>query len=395
MPLTQEQRDYISQTYGTSPQGVDSNSEYNAVEDVARLRNLRQQNQTTQEYKQTPEGQSFLQKFGNFSDKTLGTAGRFLFGGLGKTAGGFVGDIKLGMQQLSGNAPAGQESQISKMPIKEKIGAGIQAGLEVLPYTKFGEALFAKAGDLGKFAKAHPTLARYAGYGKVGAIYGGGFGLGGSLQKEDVTPKEVLTDVFKGVVTGSLLSMAIPAVIEGTVRAVKNVSSLYSGIPKDALEQAFREPERVGEAARKYAKGPEQTQEVLDKANESFNQIKQLRQETYQDGLVRLNKEVFVKVPEGTLYVKNPVTGTFEVTKLTRQGVRTFLTKQLGKVNMARLPQTDQDKIAKLAEVVKNWDDITPMGLDTLRARLGNEASQLKTPEAQRFIYSVQDDVRQ
>jgi len=283
---------------------------------------------------------------------------------LGLTAGkGF----SYGLERLTGKSPEEALRMVGKKPSTEiekiteekGLGAGLKNVLGKTVETGFIASPFVKGAKavefIGKLAKQFPNIARYAGYGTQGAKYGLGFGTTKSLQ-EDKNFKGVIKDAVLGAITGAFVGVAIPAVVEGTVRAVKNVATLYSGVPKDALERAFNNPEKVGLATRKYAKDLEATQEILNKANRSFEEIKKIRSENYQKALEKLQNSGYKP-------------------KTNRNIMVGALNKIGSKFNIKILPKAEQNKFIELQELYKGWDDFTPIGLNDLEQALRNQSN--------------------
>ena len=473
---------------------------------MANLRNTVDQQGQLDEYKQSPAGQDFVSKLAKAFNTVLGPTSNFLFQGLGKTTGGFVSDVTQGISNLQGKTNI-TPTIMNADKLRKKLGAGGQAVLETIPYSSIGDTLFNASTKIAspEFASKFPTLARYLGYGTLGATYGTGFGATHAAQRDDVTPENVMSDIFSGAVTGFIAGVAIPAIIEGTVRAVKNVTSLYSGVPKDALQQAFENPEKVGKAVRKYAQDSEETQSVLQKAEESFSQIKTTRQQNYQTALENLSnnikvgeplnpkivssrlndmaqkverattgklsgqftneaaqeianlptdnvfaddlykqvvnvldkyglkdkvigrgatisggatikgvsdtlledvqssfKDILMGAKEGQpitmvgpqkIFVKNPETGVFEETKFTLQGLKSTLTKTLNDFNPKILPKSEQNNITELNDLIKNWDDITPLGLNELKQAIRNRMSPGNSAQLNRIYTTAESNL--
>jgi len=268
------------------------------------------------------------------------------------------------------------ETEGLKSVVKDVAGSSIELATSLTPYASGGASVGLKS--FSSVAKQFPTIARYAGYGARGASYGGSFALGQSLQ-QDKDLKGIIEDTKKGATIGALTGVAIPMAVEGTVRAVKNISTLYSGVPKDAIENAFRNPEKVKNAIKQYSKDPENTRTILTKAEKSLQEIKKLRQKNYQANLEELNASVRITKTgknKGTLYIKNE-DGIFIPTKLTTKGLKDNITSTLKSFNIiktktgfdfskAPIPQSEQKNINELIDRIYNYDDYTPKGLDNL-----------------------------
>lgn len=347
-------------------------------------------------------------KAGNIAGKALETATKFT--GI-KSAIDLVGTAGEGIQYIGNkiwkNKQANQQlldkptsesmtkanEQGTIAGVKDVAGKSIEVAASAAPFAKgVGVALKTPAMIEG-FATKFPTIARYSGYAATGAKYGGAFGASKGLQSNQ-DMKNVVKEAAQGATVGALVGVAIPAAIEGTVRAVKNVAALYSGVPKEALEQAFNNPEKVGQAARKYAKDPQATQEILTKANKGFNQIKKARSDTYQQALEGVESDIFVTktgVNTGRLYVKDPVTGVFEPTKLTTKGVKDEFAKALkGFKNWDKiLKKKEVSDVQELENVIYEWTDFSPLGLNDLKKAIWNRKSHLNSPELNKIYGKV------
>lgn len=260
---------------------------------------------------------------------------------------------------------------------KDVAGSSLELFASLAPFATGGLGLASKL-PTSKLATEvstkFPNITRYLGYGARGASYGGAFGVSNALQ-ENKGVVDTTKEGLQSAAIGGAVAIAIPMAVEGTVRAVKNISTLYSGVPKDALENAFKNPEQVKNAIQKYAKDPENTKTVLNKANKSLSTIKQARTDNYKANLKALEKDIKITKTgpnAGRMYIKNPKTGVFEPTKLTTKGVKSTLTKTLKDYNLKVLNKSEQNQIKELQKLVSDWDDFTPKGIDDLRMAIRN-----------------------
>lgn len=306
---------------------------------------------------------SGLAKTGKIGGKVLDTAAKYsgiqsgvdLLATTAKAASYKINELtgnEKGNELLMKGMTTGVEQAIDKGGIagglKDVAGKTLEVATAAAPFAKGAQAVKLT----GELATKFPNIARYASYGLQGAKYGGASGTAKSLQEND-NLKGVVKDAFEGAATGALIGVAVPAVVEGTIRAAKNVFSLYSGVPKEALERAFNNPEEVGKAARKYAKDPEATQEILNKANESFNAIKKARSESYQNALAELQNSGYKS-------------------RADQEVISSGLDEVINKFNPKILSNNEVEKLNELRNLYANWDDFTPLGLEDLRKAIRN-----------------------
>ncbi len=350
-----------------------------------------------------------FEKIADISEKVLGTLSKYSgvksAVDLGLTAGK---GLAYGAERLIGKKPEEALKAVGEKPsteiekitaekgltagIKNIAGKTIETGLIAAPFAAGAKAIQ----FTGQLAKQFPNIARYAGYGAQGAKYGAGFGLAKGLE-ENKSMKGVLSDAIKGTTTGALAGVIIPAAVEGTIRAVKNVAALYSGVSKGALENAFKNPEIVGQAVKKYAKTPESTQEILNKADESFSLIKEARGEKYAQALKEIENDIFMPKTgknAGMVYVRNPKTNVFEPTKFTTIGVKQNLTKVLKGFNRKILSDAENSQIDELQKLVNEWDDFTPLGLEDLKKALRNRINVGNSKELNKIITLTENNLK-
>jgi hypothetical protein len=275
--------------------------------------------------------QSFLNKAGDVANKILDTTAKVIGvkSAFDMTMTAAKGAL-YGINKLTGNEKENEwllnnaKTDIEKKAeqggtmagVKDIAGKSLEVAANAAPFTK-GVGLALKTPKaIEAFSRAFPTISRYTGYAVSGGAYGATFGAANALQEN----KDLLPEIVKGVATGALIGAGVPALVEGTVRAVKNVTSLYSGVPVKALESAFNNPEKVQSVVRKYAENPEQKQDILVKANQAFDKIKKARADSYQESLNGLKEDIFITeagTNKGRMYIRDPKTDIFNPTKLT------------------------------------------------------------------------------
>ncbi len=199
---------------------------------------------------------------------------------------------------------------------------------------------------------------------------------------------------------GTVIGGSIPivgAVAKGLGYAakevIKQIASSLSGVPKAAMEEAFKNPETVQTAIKTAAQdGEGATQRIYQNAVDALDTLKQARAQAYDQKLAQLEKDV-TYTKNGQMYVnrvltdaeakatKGYVPGTVigVPTKLSTNGIKNVFTttvKQFGAegggkggidfTNVA-LDDAHIAKLGKLQDRIYNWSDTTPTGINKLR----------------------------
>lgn len=326
---------------------------------------------------------NFLNKAGETSGKVLDSL--YKFSGM-KAA----GDLLLtaskgagyGMDRLYGKSNEEAIRNVDRLPMSDIEKTQIEKGTGKAIQNIAGKSLevaasgaaFAKGASVAiKGAKEISKVKQYGNLAKEGAKYGGAFGASKSMQ-EGNDLKKVFTDTLESAATGAVLTAGIPMLAEGTVRAAKNISSLYSGVPKDAIERAFHNPDAVTKAVRKYAKDPEATQDILRKANESFSLIKKARADDYQNALTQLQEKGYTS-------------------KISKKEVTNTLGKIVDKFNTKVLSPGEVEKLNELKALYKEWDDFTPLGVNDLKRAIRNRVNPGNSKELNYVITNAEKDL--
>jgi hypothetical protein len=317
----------------------------------------------------------------------IGTAGEGFQYGANK----ILGDKQAQQQLLSKpQTEITQKAQTQGVgaAVKDIAGKSLEVAVMAAPYAKgIGLGIELAAPKLvTQFASKFPTMARYAGYGATGATYGGAFGTANALQEN----KNVIKEAITGATTGAIVGMAIPALVEGTVRAVKNVASLYSGVPKEAIEQAFNNPEKVGVAVRKYSQQGKE-EEILSKAEKSLTAIRNQRNMEYQNALKEIKSEDMVNLSlDG---VKDNITSTLEShnIKPLYKGVK----NSAGQYNFSEsaLTSSQEKKLNELIEKVYTWKNTTAEGLNNLGKKINSYKGTPNEEEYNAIIFSLKKNL--
>jgi len=135
----------------------------------------------------------------------------------------------------------------------------------------------------------------------------------------------------------------------------------------------------------------------LNKANQSFEDIKKIRAQNYQDALEKVKADIRISRTgqnAGRLYIKNTTTGILEPTKITTVGVKQELTKTLKEFNPKILSKTENNQISELKNLINEWDDITPLGLNDLKRALRNRINIGNSKELNAIITRVENNLR-
>lgn len=297
--------------------------------------------------------ESFLTKFGKTGGKILGGLSKFSGIESGVDMLGSIGEgATYGVAKLTGNKKL--ENQILEHPISESMKIANEKGTMAGVKDVLGKTLEvgATVAPFAKGAKAATAVSKLGKYGKLageGAVYGGAFGASGALQ-ENKNFKDIISKTLSGAAIGAGISAGVPALVEGTVRAAKNVAALYSGVPKEAIERAFDNPDVVGKAVRKYSKDPQATKQILNQANASLKTIKNARSKAYEKALANL--------PEGNVIDPNVLASKLDDT--------------LGKFNPKVLPNREIKEMNEIVKLYQNWDDFSGKGVNELRQALNN-----------------------
>lgn len=225
-----------------------------------------------------------------------------------------------------------------------------------------------------------------------GAATGYGYDVAGNAQanKDNVFKPGLGTAVGAGI---PLAAEAVKGLGYIAKEVAKHASSTLSGVPKDAIEHAFQNPEAVQSAMRKAAEDPDNSaQKILSNAQEAMDTLKKARSDAYQQGLEKLQNETSY-TKNGQLYVKRaltdaeakgmkgyvPGTKIGVPTNLNTSGIKKVFTSTLkdfgaegggkGGIDFTNVAIDDAhiSKLEKLQQRIYNWTDSTPTGINRLR----------------------------
>ncbi len=272
----------------------------------------------------------------------------------------------------------------------EKVGFGteqvaeffIPAG-EVAKATKATEAGI-DALKVGKVTKAALKLGARSTIGAgeaagVTALQGG--------SKEEVKNAAIFGGVFP------IATKAIAKLGSAAKEVSKFIASSLSGVPKDAIEYALKNPQKVQAAiTHAVSEGGEMAaQRISQNALDALDQLKEARGLSFKSGLSKLEKEA-TYTKDGQLYVKRMLTdaeakatkgyvpGTVigVPTNLSTKGVKQVATTTLKEFDInakgrlldwseAAIDDTHAHKLQKLVNRIYDWTNTTPTGMNNLR----------------------------
>ncbi len=316
--------------------------------------------------------------------------------GVGNTVSNISSFGQKALEKITGiksNTPTAKEQfgeQLTPKGTAEKIGFGAEQVAEFfIPAGAVGKA--GKAADiavqglnLGSKTTKALQLASKAGIGAaeaagVTAIQGGG-----------------KTEVKNAAIFGGLFPIALKAIgVIGTAakEVAKFTSSSLSGVPKEAIEYALKNPQKVQSAIKQAVAegGDTAAQRIYKNAVNALDELKDARRLNYQSGLAKLEKEA-TYTKKGQLYIRRALTdaeakatkgyisGTVigVPTNLTTSGIKKVATTTLKEFDIkakgriidwseAAIDNSHGKKLQELVDRVYDWTDTTPTGLNRLR----------------------------
>lgn len=272
----------------------------------------------------------------------------------------------------------------------EKAGFGTEQIAEFfIPATKIGQA--AKAIDAGvqglNYGSKTTKTLQLAGKMGLGAADAGATTL---LQTSDANQAK------NAAIFGGVFPIGVGAITKlgsAANEVAKFVSSSLSGVPKEAIEYALKNPQKVQSAIRQAAEegGDAAAQRIHSNALNALDELRNARRTNYESGLEKLQKEA-TYTKDGQLYVKRvlnnaeakatkgyvPGTVIGVPTNLTTNGIKKVATTTLkefdikakGKVidwSEAAIDNNHGKKLQEIVNRIYNWGDNTPTGLNKLR----------------------------
>jgi len=246
---------------------------------------------------------------------------------------------------------------------------GIQQGVaRALPQATSG---------LGRFAAgATPTVA-------AGAVEGAGFA-GANVAAQGGTTEEIVGAVKTGAVVGGAIPLAVAAakpILRKTGSFIADMFGQTTGAGGEAVRRGFAGSEGFKAGLRGGVSG----EDILIDAKKGLRAIRQARGNQYRKGLAKIAAQtdeisldsVNEKLPE--------ILKGFGVT--TSDDGFNFARSSIGS-------KSDTAILRDVLDDVKNWDDLSPLGVDTLKQRVSDVIDQLEpTSKSGALLSQVNDQI--
>ncbi len=258
--------------------------------------------------------------------------------------------------------------------------AGFAAGEIAQLLTPAGEAKGAAiAGKLAKTLGGSERVINFAS--KLGGLSLNSLVQGGIATVQSGSPKE------GAIVAGTNLAAAPILYGAGKIASgiAKTASSAFGGVPKEALEKAFRDPNAVRQAiAFAVDAGDDAMPQILEKTTGALDELQDLRSAAYK---ANLEDVIGSKVDDLSLSgARESLEGTLSKYRIDISG------KGIVDATKSKLPSKFQGSLQELADELNNWEDVSPVGMDTLITRLQN-LKQEGTANGVRQFNKIIDDV--
>jgi hypothetical protein len=166
---------------------------------------------------------------------------------------------------------------------------------------------------------------------------------------------------------GTAIGVGLPIVAKVGGAIFKTITGATTGAGKDVIQRAIDSPEQVNAAINKYAQTPEAKQQLVDSAKDSINQYLKDRNSQFGEGL---SKMVASEPISKQIVLDSFAQSVDKFGGQIQDGALTF--------GDTALNSAEQKSVTDVFDTVKNWKDVTPQGMDTLRQRIGNEMSNFK-----------------
>lgn len=282
------------------------------------------------------------------------------------------------VRKASGNSEAGKIANEYTTPSNDvqKVGYGAEQVAEFLiPAGAASKAnktmeVITQATKLPKLIKGGINVASKAG---IGALESGGVS---AIQQGEINDTVKQNAIIGGGIPIAGAAIKSLGKIGGEVAS--HLASTFSGTPKAAIEQAFKNPEAVQAAINRAVQdgGDAAAQRIFQQTEDALKTLKAARSQGYENGLKELDDSI-MKTKGGKLYVKGD-DGIFSHTKLSTAGLKNIATQTLkdfgagAKGRMLDFSEMAIDKshAGKLQEVVDRiyaWKNNSPTGLNKLR----------------------------
>lgn len=260
---------------------------------------------------------------------------------------------------------------------------GFAAGQIAQLATPVGSAKGAQVG--GRIAKAVGGSEKVVNFAsKLGGLSLNSLVQGGIATVQSGSPKE------GAIVAGT--NMAATPILFGAGKIAsgiaKTASSALSGVPKQAFEKAFRDPNAVRKAISFAADaGDDAIPQIYQRTLGALDELDALKSATYQSNLAEVaSSKVDDLSVEGAQEAFTDTLGKFRI------GYK----KGLVDTSSSKLPKGYQNAVQDIADEINDWTDTSPVGMDTLITRLKNLRKVGETTGDRQFnsiLGSVTDDI--
>jgi hypothetical protein len=182
--------------------------------------------------------------------------------------------------------------------------------------------------------------------------------------------------------------------VSGAGKAAREALGATTGAGSAAVREAFEAGAEGGSrqsAFKSTLRAPGTGEDILGTANSALDDLFEQRRTTYQDNLLKLEQDTYI-TKNGQLYVRKelkgaeaqvkgyePGTEVLVPTQLTTKGVKDIATRAFkdigidaknGTIDFSKRPSLDATNLQKLSDLVYDWEDLTPTGLNQLRQEI-------------------------
>ncbi len=253
----------------------------------------------------------------------------------------------------------------AKISAKETIGSAAMTALNIITAGKGTES----ASLLAKIGK--------------GALTGYGFDVANKMN-EGKDMKDALTPGLATVIGGGL--PVVGAGLKVGTSAIKNISSYLSGVPKEAIEEAFKSPEGVQSAIKTFVKNDDEKMRIVENARQGLADIMKKRGDAYKTALSEIEK-------------------TTDTTKLSTDGIKKKVMDVLGEFKLvgedgkldftrSKFPKSQNNDLTEVMQRINSWKDVSPTGLNDLKQIIaGYQKNGTDTKAFDHIIGSLKDNV--
>ena len=264
-----------------------------------------------------------------------------------------------------------------------------------------GAILGAGGGGLAGLAGG-PAAPATVPYGAIaGGVAGAGLGYAAGSTLADIVagkPAPKPGETAGKILTGAEMEMggqATAPILGGLAKGIgyiaKPLLGRMSGVGKGAIEEAILSGESTGLRTNPFVsvtpfdkalRGKIKGDDVVSNAKEALQVIKDSRSAAYQSKLISVAKETGILDDTQIQGKLQQLMDSYRV-KLTPEGEI-----DVSKIAMGK---TGRNDIKEIIDTVRNWDDKTPIGLDTLKRQLDDFYSD--SSQARQFVTSLKKTV--